>query len=138
MSRRRGRSARVVAGARNARWILMWVLVWAGVVLAAAGLWIRAAFGVVSVDQLQMNPQNVLLRFEEVAKAGGNIVDTDIPNSMLGPFVDLAGKAREFSPVSVELTPPEVDAEYPDYAVVQQLVQQGIAEASPPDEEETE
>lgn len=86
----------------------------------------------------QMNPQNVLLRFEEVAKAGGNIVDTDIPNSMLGPFVDLAGKAREFSPVSVELTPPEVDAEYPDYAVVQQLVQQGIAEASPPDEEETE
>ncbi|UBH04687.1 hypothetical protein K8P10_000198 [Leucobacter sp. Psy1] len=55
MSRRRGRSARVVAGARNALWILMWVLVWAGVVLAAAGLWIRAAFGVVSVDQLQMN-----------------------------------------------------------------------------------
>ena len=85
-----------------------------------------------------MIPRYVLLRCEGVAKGGGNIVVPDIPNSMLGPFVDLAGKAREFAPVSVELTPPEVDAEYPDYAVVQQLVQQGIAEASPPDEEETE
>lgn len=33
----------------------MWLLVWAGAVLLAAGVWIRAAFGVVSVDQLLMN-----------------------------------------------------------------------------------
>lgn len=55
MSRRAGRSARVRAGGRAALEILVWILVWVAAVLAAAGLWIRAAFGVVSVDQLQMN-----------------------------------------------------------------------------------
>ncbi|QZY51152.1 LCP family protein [Leucobacter tenebrionis] len=82
----------------------------------------------------QMNPSNVLLRFQEVASAGTQLVQTDIPDSMLGRFVDLASKAREHSPVNVELVPPAIDPEAPDYAAVQQLVAQGIAEASPPEE----
>lgn len=86
----------------------------------------------------QMNPRNVLLRFQDVAEAGGNIVETDIPNSMLGSFVDLAAKAREHSPVPVELTPPEVDPEYPDWAHIGELVRAGIEEASPAEEEEAE
>lgn len=84
----------------------------------------------------QMNPRNVLTRFQQVAEAGGNIVETDIPESMLGTFVDLAADAREFSPVTVELTPPEVDPEYPDWGYVRELVQAGVADSSPPEETE--
>jgi len=84
----------------------------------------------------QLKPANVLLRFQEVAGAGANIVQTDIPESMLGRFVDLATKAREFTPVSVNMTPPEVDPEYPDYAHIRELVAGAVAEASPPPETE--
>ncbi|MBK0421648.1 LCP family protein [Leucobacter sp. CSA2] len=80
----------------------------------------------------QMNPSNVLLRFQEVAKAGNELVETDLPDSMLGRFVDLATKAREHQPVSVELVPPAFDPEAPDYAVARQLVDEGVAKASPP------
>lgn len=79
----------------------------------------------------QMNPANVLLRFQEVAAAGTQLVQTDIPESMLGRFVDLASKAREHQPVNVELVPPAVDPEQPDYATVRGLVAEGVAAASP-------
>ncbi|WP_427869684.1 LCP family protein [Leucobacter luti] len=83
----------------------------------------------------QMNPSNVLLRFQEVASAGTELVETDIPDSMLGRFVDLAAKAREHTPVNVELVPPSFDPEYPDFSVARNLVADGVAQASPPKEE---
>ena len=83
----------------------------------------------------QMNPQNVLSRFQEVLSAGSQLVDTDIPDSMLGTFVDLAADARAYEPVNVELVPPAVDPENPDWAVIQQLVTDGIAAASPAEED---
>ena len=88
----------------------------------------------------QMNPGNVLLRFQEVAGAGKSVVQTDIPDSMLGRFVDLAAKAREFDPVSVNLVPPKIDPEYPDYAKAHRMVAKAVEKASPPPEgaEETE
>lgn len=79
----------------------------------------------------QMNPGNVLLRFQEVAAAGTQLVETDIPESMLGRFVDLASKAREHAPVNVELVPPAVDPDLPDYSIIHQLVAEGVAAASP-------
>lgn len=79
----------------------------------------------------QMNPTNVLLRFQEIAAAGTQLVKTDIPDSMLGRFVDLAGKARGHEIVNVELVPPTVDPEDPDYSVIRDLVAQGVAAASP-------
>ncbi len=84
----------------------------------------------------QMNPANVLLRFQEVAKTGSSVVQTDIPESMLGRFVDLATKAKNHPPVTVELVPPAVDPEFPDYTVIHQLVAEGVAAASPPPEEQ--
>lgn len=83
----------------------------------------------------QMNPQNVLLKFQDIAAAGITLVETDIPDSMLGRFVDLAAKARGYAPVNVELVPPAVDPEEPDYATVRQLVADGVAAASPAPEE---
>lgn len=82
----------------------------------------------------QMSPQNVLLKFNDVMAAGTQLVQTDIPESMLGRFVDLAAKAREHEPVRVELVPPSVVVEAPDYAVVQQLVADGVAAATPVEE----
>ncbi len=84
----------------------------------------------------QMSPTNVLMRFQELAAAGTDLVVTDIPESMLGRFVDLAAKAKQFDPVRVELTPPAVDPEYPDYAQIHALVAQGVAAASPVPESE--
>lgn len=86
----------------------------------------------------QMNPQNVLLRFQEISAAGSEVVRTDIPESMLGRFVDLATKAKGHEPVDVELVPPTVDPEYPDYALIAQLVADGIAQATPADEDAAE
>ena len=82
----------------------------------------------------QMDPANVLLRFQEIAAAGTDLVETDIPSSMLGYFVNLASKAREFTPVTFDLTPPDVDPEYPDYAYIHQRVAETIAVASPTEE----
>ena len=79
----------------------------------------------------QMDPANVLLRFQEIAGTGADLVATDIPESMLGRFVSLAGKARQFDPVRVNLTPPDVDPEDPDYAQIHELVAAGVATASP-------
>lgn len=84
----------------------------------------------------QMNPSNVLLRFQDVAAAGTELVETDIPESMLGRFVDLAGMARGHSPVNVELVPPAVDPDYPEFGVIQQLVADGVAAASPAEQTE--
>ena len=79
----------------------------------------------------QMSPANVLMRFQEIAGTGAAIVRTDIPESMLGAFVDLATKAKDFTPLVVQLTPPAVDPEYPDYAYIHRLVADAVIATSP-------
>lgn len=86
----------------------------------------------------QMTPANVLLRFQELAGTGSALVSTDLPESMLGVFVDLAVKAKNYTPVTVELTPPNVNPEYPIYETVHNLVRAGVAEATPAPEGEDE
>lgn len=84
----------------------------------------------------QIKPDVVLLRFQEILKAGTYLVETDIPDSMVGRFVDLATKARGYTPVNVELVPPAIIVEDPDYSLVYQMVQEGVAASSPVEEEE--
>lgn len=82
----------------------------------------------------QFNPANVLTKFQEIAAAGSQVVKTDVPQSMLGYFVNLAGKTRELPIIDVPLTPDNgFDPEDPDYAYALQLVQQAVA--PPPTEE---
>ena len=83
----------------------------------------------------QMTPQNVLLRFQDIANSGEYLAETDIPSSMFGRFVDLAGKAKKYQPQRVELSPPNVDPEYPDFNEIQMLVREGVKAASPSEEE---
>lgn len=79
----------------------------------------------------QFTPSNVLTKFQAVAEAGAETVRTDIPQSMLGYFVDLAGKTRELPIQTVELTPDNgVDPGYPDWDLVHGLIQEAIATAT--------
>lgn len=75
----------------------------------------------------QVEPATVLTRFQSIAEAGQQVVETDIPQSMLGLLSDLAVKARELPIRDVELTPPTIDNVEPDYALARSLVAEAIA-----------
>ncbi|WP_241986527.1 LCP family protein [Cryobacterium fucosi] len=81
----------------------------------------------------QASPANVLTKFQAVAKAGSQVVKTDIPQGMLGYFVNLASKTKALPIKSVELIPDNnVDPEDPDYGVIRDLIATSLA--PPPSE----
>lgn len=84
----------------------------------------------------QMNPVNVLKQFKDIVETGSSIVWTNMPESMLAPFLDLATRAKDHTPVTVELTPPEVEPSDPNYDYIHELVQEGVRQASPVEEAE--
>ncbi|TAM71898.1 MAG: LytR family transcriptional regulator [Microbacteriaceae bacterium] len=79
----------------------------------------------------QINPVNVVTKFNDIAKAGTQVVKTDIPQSMLGYFVDLGMKTRKLPVTNLELVPPLIDTTTPDYPEIHQLVQKALAPPSP-------
>ncbi|WP_400994044.1 LCP family protein [Agromyces sp. GXQ0307] len=75
----------------------------------------------------QFTPANVLTKFQAVAEAGAETVKTDIPQSMLGYFVDLAGKTRELPVQTLELTPVSgIDPAEPDWDTIHAMVQEAL------------
>lgn len=83
----------------------------------------------------QTTPQNVLAHFQEVAAAGTNIVETDLPQGLIAPtLVNLALKAKDQPVQTLELTPEGgVDEFEPDYDQVKQMVKDKL---HPPTETE--
>jgi polyisoprenyl-teichoic acid--peptidoglycan teichoic acid transferase len=80
----------------------------------------------------QFTPANVLTRFQDVAAAGTHVVETDIPQSMLPYFAELAVKAKEHKVQTIELTPEGgVEPAHPDFAYVRQLVQTALHPPTP-------
>jgi len=79
----------------------------------------------------QVNPATVLTRFQDVAKAGVQVVKTDVPQAMLGYFVQLALKSKDLPGTSVALVPPQVDPADPDYVKIRGMVQAAIAPPTP-------
>ncbi|MFT2816940.1 LCP family protein [Leifsonia sp. A12D58] len=78
----------------------------------------------------QANPTNVLAKFEAVASAGTQVVKTDIPQSMLGYFVNLSSKTKTLPINSVNLTPDnDIDPTDPDYDVIRQMIDTALAPA---------
>jgi LCP family protein required for cell wall assembly len=75
----------------------------------------------------QVEPVNVLTRFQQIAAAGEKLVRTDIPSPMLGRYVDLATQARSLGIESLELVPPTIDVVRPDFQAIRQLVQASFA-----------
>lgn len=75
----------------------------------------------------QINPLNVVTKFQDIAKAGKQVMKTDIPQSMLGYFVDLGLKTRKQQVQQLELVPPTIDPQNPDYTQIHQLVKAALA-----------
>jgi len=69
----------------------------------------------------------VIGKFQRVAKAGAQVVNTDVPSVMLPRFVDLAGKTKAQPITKLELVPGVVETVYPDYAVIHDLVATTLA-----------
>jgi len=84
----------------------------------------------------QATPANVLLRFQEVAAAGEDLVQTDIPESLLPFLTSLAVKAKEQPVTTIELTPEGagIDPEAPsaeDWAHIRDLIQTTLNPPTP-------
>ncbi|WP_323960821.1 LytR family transcriptional regulator [Arthrobacter sp. JZ12] len=89
----------------------------------------------------QLDPPTVLTRFQEIAAAGTQIVETSIPRDQLGSFVDLAIKAKNNDVGRLTIGAPDFGepgdlfSTYPDFELIHQRVQEKLAEASPEDPE---
>jgi LCP family protein required for cell wall assembly len=70
----------------------------------------------------QFEPANVLGKFQSIAKAGAQVVRTNVPAVMLPRFVDIATEARTVPITELELVPGVVDTLNPDYAMIHELV----------------
>jgi LCP family protein required for cell wall assembly len=84
----------------------------------------------------QLDPATLLTRFQAIAAAGTQIVETDIPQDQLGSFVDLALKAKEHETRRLTIGPPDFGTPadnfvtYPDFTEIHPRVQQELAAAS--------
>lgn len=75
----------------------------------------------------QFQPSVVLTKFQAIAKAGAQVVKTDVPAAMLGSFVALGEKGRKLPVAQLELVPPEFDSAHPDYDKIHAAVKAAIA-----------
>ncbi|WP_374946688.1 LCP family protein [Agreia sp.] len=78
----------------------------------------------------QFQPANVLSKFQGIASAGADVVKTDVPQSTLAYFLDLAMKTKNLPIDNVELVPPLIDPEEPDWATVHQTVADALVLSS--------
>lgn len=74
----------------------------------------------------QFEPANVLTKFQAVAEAGSQVVSTDIPQGMLGYFVELAGKSRSQPIEKLELVPPTINPADGDFEYIHELVAEAL------------
>ena len=85
--------------------------------------------------QKQMNPVNVLAKFQQVSKAGGQLLNTNIPQPMFGTLVDLAMKSRTAGYSGVSFTPYgsriKIDPHDPDFKRIRAFIQKEIHPPTP-------
>ncbi|MCR2813616.1 LCP family protein [Microbacterium sp. zg.Y1084] len=81
----------------------------------------------------QLDPATVLTRFNDIAAAGQDLIETDVPQSMFPTFVELALKAKEQPVASLELTPMGIgiDPDDPDYDRVHEIVRDALHPPTP-------
>lgn len=77
----------------------------------------------------QFTPQVLLAQYSALSQAGQDMVETDIPQSMIGRLTTLADRTRSLPITNVELVPPTVDTTYPDFEEIHAIVAAGIAAA---------
>lgn len=74
----------------------------------------------------QMNPLTLLTRFDRLAKAGSNAVQTDLPQGLLGVIAGAAVKSRSQTVQNVEFVKPTYVPTKPDYTVIRRVVQDAL------------
>ena len=77
----------------------------------------------------QLNPLNVVTKFNEIAAAGEEIVATDLPSSQIGTMVDLAARGKGLPIASVSFAPPLIRPVKPDFPKIRRIVTETIAAA---------
>jgi polyisoprenyl-teichoic acid--peptidoglycan teichoic acid transferase len=75
----------------------------------------------------QLDPQTVLLRFQKIAAASSGLIQTDLPQSELGRFAELAMKTRSQKIGGVNFVPPLIKPWDYDPAVITRTVASTIA-----------
>jgi polyisoprenyl-teichoic acid--peptidoglycan teichoic acid transferase len=81
----------------------------------------------------QLDPATLLSKFEDIAKAGTKVVDSNISSAQLGSFLDLAIKARGKDVKRLTIGPPDFDASFstvPNFDQIHERVDQLLASAS--------
>lgn len=78
----------------------------------------------------QFQPSIVLTQFQKVAKAGVQVVKTDIPANALMGLVALGEKARMQPVTQLEIVPPFIDTAFPDFTKIKKAVQKANAPAA--------
>ena len=78
----------------------------------------------------EADPITLLAQYQELAATTQDIVSTDIPQSALDDFVDLAWLVKDAEIRSVVFDTSLIDPAYPDYPRIRQIVQESIAPAT--------
>jgi polyisoprenyl-teichoic acid--peptidoglycan teichoic acid transferase len=74
----------------------------------------------------QISPEQALRNFEDIAKAGTDMVSTNLPTSEVDRFLALALKARSEKMSSVSLVPPLINTAEPDIELVHATVVEAL------------
>lgn len=74
----------------------------------------------------ELSPQTVLTNVADIAASSKELLSTSIPAEELGPFADLALKAKGQKISTVSLVPPEVNVAAPDFEAIKQLIADAI------------
>ncbi|GAB3624093.1 hypothetical protein GCM10027418_21770 [Mariniluteicoccus endophyticus] len=78
----------------------------------------------------QLEPVTVVTKFQAIAGAGKEIVETDVPTSEMDRLMTLAMKTRQTKVASVSFVPPLIQPGQPDFAVIRETVRTKIAASS--------
>jgi len=77
------------------------------------------------------DPVNLLSRYQQIAGTAQNIVTTDIPQSVVGDFADLALKVKDAGIKSVVFDDSVIKPAYPDYDKIRSMVEDAIHPPAP-------
>ena len=74
----------------------------------------------------QLSPANVLTNATDIASSGKDLLSTNIPQTELGRFADLALKARGKQIRTVSIVPPQFNTQTPDFDAIHAAIKDAI------------
>ncbi|MFB4263826.1 LCP family protein [Nonomuraea sp. GTA35] len=80
----------------------------------------------------QATPTVILSRFEKIAGAAKRLAQTNIPESLLQPLVELAVKVKDAKITSLQFVPPEFYSGRPDWAKIRVATRKAINDSLRP------